>query len=74
MSCSLYYRPIHKKSYRIGDYQLRDILEKRFGYPRVLRCDDIPYLEALSDAMVEGAAELVEAILKYDEIEIYKEC
>lgn len=74
MGCSLYWKLVSKKEYRVGDYQLRDILEKKFGYPQNLDYSDIHYLEALVDAQVEGADELIEAIRKYDKIEIYKEC
>lgn len=74
MGCSLYWRPIPKKQYRVGEYQLRDILEKRYGYPSELDCSDVTYLKALDDAGVEGADELVEAIEKHGEIEIFKEC
>ena len=74
MSCTLYWKPVSKKEYQVGDFQLRDILEKRYGYPSNLNYSDIPYLEALVDAQVEGADELIEAIRKHDKIEIYKEC
>lgn len=73
MSQDLYYRPISKKSISVGDFQLRNIIEKKFGYRAVISYISIPYLEALQDAGIEGADELIEAIRKHDEIEIYIE-
>jgi len=74
MTCQLYYRPISKKDFAVGDMTLRDILEKKFGFPTILNDSHVTYLEALYDANVEGADELITAIHKYEQIEIYKEC
>jgi hypothetical protein len=74
MGCSLRWKPRSKKDYGCGSYQLRDILENKYGYPSNLDYSDLTYLESLQDAGVEGAEDLIEAIRKHDEIEIYKEC
>lgn len=74
MSCTLYWKPVAQDDNRVGEIQLRNILEKKYGYPQKLDCCDLPYLLALKDAEVEGVEELIEAIEKYDEIEIFLKC
>lgn len=74
MTCSLCWKPVSTERDYISSYQLRDILEKKYGYPSNLDHSDISYLEALEDAGVDGADELIEAIRKHDVIQIFKEC
>jgi len=74
MSCSLIWSPVNKTKNRAGDHTLRDILEKKFGFPRVLDESYIIYLDALDDAGIEGAEDLIIAIRKHEEIQIDIEC
>lgn len=74
MGCSLYWKPVSKENNFVGDIQLRNILEKRYNYPSILDTGDIGYLNALVDAGVEGANDLIEAIEKHNEIQIDLEC
>jgi len=74
MSCKLVWRQIRENTINVGDITLRDILREKFGFPHRLSHIDINYLEGLSDAMIEGAKELIKAIKKFDEIEIDIEC
>lgn len=74
MTCSLHWKPVVNDSEQAGDIQLREILDKKYGYPSTLDHSDIGYLEALIDADVKGADELVEAIRKHDQIQIFLEC
>lgn len=74
MSCALVWKPIYKKSYRVGDIKLREIIDKKYGYPCTLDASDIHYLEALQDADVDGAEDLIEAIIKHEEIRLELEC
>lgn len=50
--------------------KLKHLLEKRFRVPCLLDRDNISYLEGLVDAGYPEAKELIEAINKYDEIEL----
>lgn len=74
MSCTLCYRPVINDSISISSIKLRDILDRKFGYPKKLSFSHIEYLEALSDSNVEGADELIDAIRKYECIEVFLEC
>jgi len=74
MSCTLCFRPVNVNCGAVGSYKLREILEKKYGYPHILDYQDIPYFQALVDADVYGASGIIEAINAYGVIEIYKEC
>lgn len=74
MSCALVWQPVSKKSRRAGDSKLRDILDKKFGYPKTLNSSHFEYMQALVDAEIDGAKTLVSAISKYGEITIDLEC
>lgn len=71
MGTRLYWKP-HKRERKLVDnqIQLKDILKRRYGgwVNVVLREDSCRYLQGLADAGVPGAAELIDAIDKYDEI------
>ena len=73
MSCSLYWKPLGN-GHQVGDTALRNAIERRYG-SRV-RLDDraMDYLQGLADAGIDGATELIKAIEKHGEIEIYQEC
>jgi hypothetical protein len=74
MTCSLYWKPESIESNRVGGIALREILEKKYGYPYTLSYGHLDYLEALRDANVDGAEDLIEAIRQYGEIKIFKVC
>jgi hypothetical protein len=73
MTTALYWRQVSKNDKRVGDIQLKNLLRNRFGYPHVLNQSDIDYLKGLDDAGVEGAMDLIEALSKCNEIEIFEE-
>lgn len=70
MTSSLHWKPLIKDSQRIGDMRLKDILDKKFGYPWILDATDIPYLEGLYDAGTTDAIELINAINIHGKITI----
>lgn len=74
MGCTLYWKQEVLDGQYICSHMLRDILEKKYGFPSILGFMDRDYLEALEDAGIEGASDLIEAINKYKKIKIYKEC
>ena len=74
MGCTLTWEIIPKKTNYVSGFQLRNILESKFGYPHILDGSHVSYLEALKDAGIEEAQELIDAIEKHDEIRIDKEC
>jgi len=74
MSCSLYWKPIIENSFRVGDHILRNAIENRYSLPTVIGFSAKNYLEGLRDAGVNGAEDLLEAIEKHGEIEVYNEC
>lgn len=72
MSEKLYYRPIKPpSSKRIGGIELRDILKNKYGYPCALQYNDIPFLDGLFYAKIEGAKELIEAIEENNAVECF---
>jgi hypothetical protein len=54
----------------IFDFNLRNIIEKKFGFKTRLTSKNIDYLMALVDAGYPDAQELIDGILKYEVIEI----
>jgi hypothetical protein len=73
MSCSLYWRPVGDGT-QVGDTQLRNAVERRFGHRARLDDSALEFLRGLEAAGVEGADDLIAAIERHDEIEIYQEC
>lgn len=73
MSCTLYWRPSQGGT-AVGGSQLRDAVMSEFRDGAVLDSGSLPFLRGLAAAKVEGARELIEAIEKHDDIEIYLEC
>lgn len=76
MSSNLYWEPAERKKYNAGtDQALKWVLQKRYGYPVhiTMTTNDIPYLQGLADAKINGAQELIEAIEKYSDIELFEE-
>lgn len=68
MSATLIYTiPANNKSLPSA---LRVALQKRWDYPRSVDNSDIPYLEGLADAQVEGAKELIALIEKHGRVEL----
>jgi hypothetical protein len=74
MSCKLYYKWVSQHKHSVGNHELRDILENRYGLPVKLDAHNYNYLEGLRDAKIEGAQDLLDAIAEYKLIEIFKEC
>jgi hypothetical protein len=74
MSCKLYWKPVLTESYRVGDINLREILNKKYNLPAELDYSDIAYLQALNDAGIEGAKDLADSIYKFNRIQIFLEC
>lgn len=75
MSCTLYWRPvIHRRDSSPGGVALRNAIEEEFGLPTTLDLDAVPFLRGLKAAGVDGASELIEAIEKHEQVELYKEC
>jgi hypothetical protein len=74
MSTHLYWEPSSrkKKSLPTG---LKWAFQKRFnGSIHAMLCtNDIPYLEGLRDAGIEGAQELIDAIDQYECIDLIEE-
>ena len=73
MSCTLYWRPLTKGN-SVGGTQLRQAIERRFGREARLDIDALEFLRGLEAGGVEGATELIEAIEKHEEIDVYQEC
>lgn len=74
MSLRLYYRPIMENKMINTDGKLIEILEKKIGvFPKVVSHELTSYLEALIDAEVMGAKELLDAINKYGSVELLKD-
>lgn len=75
MTCTLYFKPVVNDGERVGDIQLREILNKKYhDYPLCLSCHQVEFLEGLQFAGVDGASRLIEAIKEYDVIQLYLEC
>ena len=74
MSCTLMWKPTVDGGNYVGGSGLRDILERKFGYPARISNNQIPYLEGLRDSGHETAQVLIDALYEKGEIEIYVEC
>ncbi len=74
MSSTLKWRPRYQKGHDLSD-QLKYALRKRYTESGVicLAASDVPYLEGLRDAGVEDAGKLLEAIERYDEVEVWEQ-
>jgi len=68
LSAWLYWEPANRKKRQVGNAALRDLL----GECRTLSNSpsNMDYLRGLADAKMEGARELLEALEKYEEIEL----
>ncbi len=77
MSTNLYWRPNQPvKKYNAGpDAGLKWALEKRYGLGVNINMTDnhLEYLRGLADADVKGAQDLIDAIEKYDKIQVFTE-
>lgn len=71
MKNDVMWRPRGDNATRVGNGRFRDILDKKFGFPHVLRISEIPYLEGLSDCGFDEAKILIDAIYSLGEIEIF---
>jgi hypothetical protein len=76
MTTNLYWRPKATKKNNAGqDSELKWALQKRYGCPinKIIGVSMIDYLQGLADGHVSGAQELIDAIEKHDEIELFEE-
>jgi hypothetical protein len=76
MSQSLYWKPIKPQRHSSLPSQLKFILQKRYdgletGESIILGEAVQPYLEGLADAGIEGAKELIAAIKRHEQVEIW---
>lgn len=81
MSSSMYWRPAPKEEPPAHDlpYELKHTVAQRFwnhdgtlhGDDHQLGKDDLPYLEGLADAGIDGARELIEAIKQHDSVLVW---
>lgn len=70
MSEDLYFEPSKRKRRRsCGDFQLRNIINDKFGYQGSLDMRHSEYIEGLVDAKIEGAQELLSAIREHGSID-----
>lgn len=73
MSSNLYWRPFGYGEKALPD-ELKFVLQKseynHNGIDTIIRSHDLPYFRGLQDAGVKGASKIVEALEKYDEVEI----
>lgn len=70
MSGTLYWE-VPKPGKPVGDLQIRNAIQKRYGDQATLGHSDKGFLEGLAYGNVKGAQELLDAIEKYDEINVY---
>lgn len=76
MSSNLYWEPAERKKHSAGeDCALKWALQKKYGYPvsKTMDYQSIPYLEGLRDGGIKGVQEIIDAIEKYEKIEIFEE-
>lgn len=76
MSTNLYWRPKPTKKNNAGsDSALKWALQNRYSNPidKTIGINALDYLQGLADAKVSGAQDLIDAIEKYDEIELFEE-
>lgn len=75
MTANLYWEPIIEPKRSLSD-ELKYALRKRFdierGQKQRLDESDINYLSGLKDGGVKGTDELIEAIKKHGEVEIFE--
>jgi hypothetical protein len=74
VSCSVLWKPFKNEGKFVGKGSLRDILDKKYGFPAKLSHKDINYLEGMEDCGHEEARILIDAIYAEEEIEIFLEC
>jgi hypothetical protein len=74
VSSNLVWEPYNRKTTTLDD-ALKFALRKRCGgmVDTVMHGRDVPYLEGLRDAGVKGAAELIAAIEKHDDVVVREE-
>jgi hypothetical protein len=75
MSANLYWRPVPKTAHGLPD-ALKYILQDSQGLEaemQVFTRASICYLRGLADAKIDGAQELINAIEKHEEVEVWLE-
>lgn len=75
MSTNLYWEPNNRKKNSFGGLKLKEILRNRYAAPVkvILASSDTAYFEALRDADVPGAEDILSAIAKHNEIKVTEE-
>ena len=73
MSCSLLWRPVGGGKH-VGGAALRDALDAEVTLPARLDSSHASFLRGCRAANMEGADDLLDAINKHEEIEVYLEC
>lgn len=72
MSSTLYWKPVSKDANSLPD-SLKSIISKRYGSGKhILNSLDVVYINGLVDGGVKGASELIAAIEKHGEIEVWE--
>lgn len=74
MSSTLFYQPRQTGEKQLPD-ELKRILRdgEHMGLPCTATLDNLSYFYGLADANVKGARKVIDAVLKYGEIELREE-
>lgn len=71
MSSNLYWKPVIKYGTDLND-ELKHIIAKKFALPRLFDRNDISYLAGLRDAGIKGAGDLMKAIERHEQVEVWE--
>jgi hypothetical protein len=74
MSANLMWEPAKRPAESLPD-ALKFVLRDRYGleHRQTFGRNQVPYLQGLADANIEGALELLEAIEKHESVELWLE-
>lgn len=81
MSTAMMWRPVRPQAGEELDYRLKKAVARRwFGHdgslaagPVTLRQSDLPYLQGLADAGIPDAQTLMQAVGKFEAVEVWLE-
>lgn len=73
MSTSAYWKPVAENSDSFTN-EMKHALERGYGSHFTLDAKDLSWLEGVRDAGVKGAEDVIEAVLKYESIEVTISC
>lgn len=71
MSEKLYWKPLMNNEKQVGGVDLKDIVDFEWGPRCTLDSRHIPTLKGLALAKIEGAQDLIDAIEKHEEIDVF---